>query len=290
MSGNGEIVKNLLRSRLDRLTQSERRVASCLLQDYPVAGLRSITELAQAAQVSTPTVIRFARKLDFDGFSALQEALRHEISAQIKKPLSKLDEIEHQGADAHRLHRFAAATSANLRNTLDRLDLAEFDAAVALLADAERHVYIEGGRITRSLADYLFNHLQIIRPGVTALGRAPSVWPQYLLDMGPSSVLILFDIRRYESDLLKLARLASDRDCRLILFTDQWGSPIGSLADVTFHAMVEAPSSWDSTLALVLIVEALVAEVQASLPDRGRGRIEALESMFTATRLFRDFN
>ena len=197
--------------------------------------------------------------------------------------------MDRNGAGAHRLHRFASAASANLRNTLDRLDTADFDAAAALLADPNRQIFIEGGRITRSLADYLFNHLQIIRCGVTALGRQPSVWPQYLLDIGPELVLVLFDIRRYEFDLLKLARLASERGCQLILFTDQWGSPIGCLADVSFHAMIEAPSSWDSMLALMLILEALIAEVQASLADRARGRIEALESMFTATRLFRDF-
>lgn len=288
MAGKGDIVKTLLRTRLDTLTPSERRVASCLMQDYPVAGLQSITELAQAAEVSTPTVIRLARKLDFEGFSALQEALRIEISAQIKKPLSKLDEIDGEDSGTHRLHRFAAAASANLRNTLDRLDPADFDAAVALLADPDRQIFIEGGRITRSLADYLFNHLQIIRPGVSALGRQPSVWPQYLIDMGPASLLVLFDVRRYESNLLKLARLARERQCRLILFTDQWGSPIGSLADVSFHAMIEAPSSWDSMLAPMLILEALVAEVQASLPDKGRGRIGALEGMFSTTRLFRD--
>ena len=284
----GDIVKTLLRTRLDTLTPSERRVASCLLQDYPVAGLQSITELAQAAEVSTPTVIRLARKLDFDGFSALQEALRAEISAQIKKPLSKLDEVDRDDSGAHRLHRFAAAASANLRNTLDRLDPADFDAAVAPLAGPERRIFIEGGRITRSLADYLFNLLQIIRPGVAALGRQPSIWPQYLIDMGPDAVMVLFDVRRYEADLLRLARLARDRDCRLILFTDQWGSPIGSLADVSFHAMIEAPSSWDSMLAPTLILEALVAEVQAAMPDKARGRIGALESMLSATRLFRE--
>jgi len=286
----GETVKALMQDRMSHLTLSERHLASVLMQDYPIAGLQSITELAAAAQVSTPTVVRMARKLGFDGFTALQEALRAEISAQIKKPMSKLDDIPPEDAAAHKLYRFAAAVFRNLHGTLARIEQADFDRVAEMLADTDRAIFIEGGRITRSNADYLFNHLQIIRPGVTAMGRSPGVWPQYLLDMNAASVLVLFDIRRYESDLLKLARLARDRGCTIVLFTDQWGSPIGSMADVSFHGMVEAPSSWDSTISLMLVIESLIAEVQTRRGDAGRARIEELESMFSATRMFRDFN
>lgn len=286
----GETVKALMQDQMGRLTLSERHLASILMQDYPIAGLQSITELAQAAQVSTPTVVRMARKLGFDGFTALQEALRAEISAQIKKPMSKLDDIPPEDQAAHKLYRFAAAVFRNLHGTLARIDQGDFDRVADMLADPDRAIFIEGGRITRSNADYLFNHLQIIRPGVTAMGRSPGVWPQYLLDMNTASVLVLFDIRRYESDLLKLARLARERGCAIVLFTDQWGSPIGAMADVTFHGLVEAPSSWDSTIALMMVIESLIAEVQTRRGDAGRARIEELESMFSATRMFRDFN
>lgn len=290
MSNSDETVKTLMREQMAHLTLSERHLVSVLMQDYPIAGLQSITELAKAAQVSTPTVVRMARKLGFDGFTAMQEALRGEISDQIKKPMSKLDEISIEDLQAHNLYRFASAVFRNLHSTLDRVDQADFDQAAALLADPARQIFIEGGRITRSNADYLFNHLQIIRSGVTALGRSPSVWPQYLLDMNAASVLVLFDIRRYESDLLKLAKLAKERGCAIVLFTDQWGSPIGQLADHVFNGMVEAPSSWDSTIALMLLIEAMIAEVQTRMADESRARIEELESMFTATRMFRDFN
>jgi DNA-binding MurR/RpiR family transcriptional regulator len=287
---SSDIVKDVMRQHMATLTLAERQVANVLLQDYPVAGLQSITELAGSAQVSTPTVVRLARKLGYEGFSALQDALRREISEQIRKPISKLDKARVDGAEGHVLYRFAETALGNIQGTLARVETETFDAVAALLADTERRIYVEGGRITRSNADYIYNHLQIIRPRVLALGRAPSVWPQYLLDMDETSVLVLFDIRRYESDLLKLARLSKERGCTLVLFTDQWNSPVATIADHVFSAMVEAPSSWDSTLSIMLIAEALIAEVQTRLSDLGRERIEELEGMFTETRLFRDFN
>ncbi len=282
------IVKQMIQTAMEDLTRSERQLADVLLQDYPVAGLQSITKLAQAAGVSTPTVIRMARKLGFEGFPDLQERLRQEVAEQIRKPSSKRDAWV--GTGEHVIDAFAGAVTSNLRHTLDRLDREIFDRAVTLLADVSRPVYLAGGRITRSNADYLFNHLQIIRPNVTHLSHSANVWPQYLLDMGPDAVLILFDIRRYESDLLKLARLARERGVTIVLFTDQWGSPISKVADLTFNALVEVPSSWDSTIAIMVLAEALIAQVQTARWDDSRERIEELESMFSATRLFRNFN
>ncbi|MDP5216529.1 MurR/RpiR family transcriptional regulator [Ruegeria sp. 2205SS24-7] len=287
MTPTTKLVKQQIQEEMEALTPSERQLASILLQDYPMGGLQSITKLANAASVSTPTVIRMARKLGFDGFPALQDALRDEVAAQIKKPIAKRDAwVVDEGAE-HPLTRFAQTAWTNMRHTLDRIDTDMFDAVARLLADTARPLYVVGGRITRSNADYLYNHMQIIRPNVTMLGNSANVWPQYLLDMDETSVLVIFDIRRYEAHLAKLAQIASDRGVTVVLFTDQWGSPIARSARYTFNSLVEAPSSWDSTIALMLIVEALIAEVQDARWEQSKERIEELEAMFSSTRLFR---
>ncbi len=284
---SSKIVKQLLQEHVDDLTRAERQLAHVLLQDYPMAGLQSITRLAEAGGTSTPTVIRMARKLGFDGFPDLQESLREEVAARIKKPVSKHEEWLAEASAEHGLNRFAEAVSANIHHTLERLDTAQFDEVARLLAQTQRHVYVAGGRITRSTADYLFNHLQIIRPNVTQLSSSANVWPQYLLDMDENAILVLFDIRRYEANMLRLANLARERGARIVLFTDQWGSPVGKAAHHVFHALVEVPSAWDSSIAMMLIIEALIAEVQSTRWDESKERIEELEAMFTTSRLFR---
>lgn len=281
------IVKILLEDHMPELTPAERRLAGVLLGDYPVAGLQSITRLAEAGGVSAPTVIRLARKLGFDGFPELQDALRDEASAQFKQPILKREGWPAHRADSPAFRGFAEAVFDNLNRTIDRLDPASFDATAALLANPDKTLFLTGGRITRSNADYLYNHLQIIRPHVTLLSPSANVWPQYLLDMDDRSVLIVFDIRRYERDLARLAALAKGQGAVIVLFTDQWGSPIAHDADHLFHAAVEVPSSWDSTLAINLIAEALIAEIQDRQGDAARRRIERLEDMFAATRIFR---
>lgn len=277
-------VRARILSQEQRLTASEKRVCEVLLSDYPMAGMQSITKLAELSCVSSPTVIRMARKLGYEGFPELQNALRDEVADRIKAPALKRDA---RGGDGHVLHRFADALIGNLTRSLERMDTAMFDEVAGLLADTSRHAYFLGGRITGANAAYFHNHMQIIRTGVTLLDQGPSVWPHYLLDMGERSVLVLFDIRRYEKDLLRLAELAQGRGATIVLFTDQWGSPIAQVARHVFHLQVEAPSNWDSTTAILAVVEALIAEVQAKRWDESQERLEELEAMFSSTRVFR---
>ena len=280
-------VKDRLHDNAAALTPAERQLTSVLMQDYPVGGLQSITKIADAAGVSTPTVIRLARKLGFDGFPELQAAMRDEASAQFKTPIRKREGWGNTKPGSAAFKAFAEAVFDNLSRTIDRMEPGGLDAIATVLADRQRSLFLSGGRITRSSADNFYNHLQIIRPGVTLLSASPNVWPQYILDMNKDSVLILFDIRRYERDLDRLAELAKERGAQIVLFTDQWGSPISRLADHVVNAMIEVPSSWDSTLAINLIVEALIAEVQTRVSESARERIEALEDMFQSTRIFR---
>jgi DNA-binding MurR/RpiR family transcriptional regulator len=280
-------VKDRIEAQATQLTPAERQLAGVLLRDYPMVGLQSITKLAESASISTPTVIRLARKLGFDGFPELQAALRDEASAQIKQPPdpgSARSSTEHLPEG---LARFAEAAFANLNETLRRLAPETFEAVAGALADDSHRIVFLGGRITRSNADNFFNHLQIIRPDVTLLSQSPNVWPQYLLDMGRKSVLVVFDIRRYEPNLCRFSELAKEREATIILFTDQWGSPISKFADHTIRAAVDVPSSWDSSLGLNLVAEALIAEVQARRKDDARERIDTLEKMLRTTRLFR---
>ena len=170
------IVKEIIQDKTADLTPSERRLADVLLRDYPVAGLHSITKFAEAAEVSTPTVIRLARKLGYAGYPELQEALRDEASAQIKQPILKREGWPADRKDSLAFRGFAEAVFDNLSHTIDRLDPKTFDAVAKCLADPKRPIFLSGGRITRSNADYFFNHLQIIRPSASRQTSGPSTF------------------------------------------------------------------------------------------------------------------
>lgn len=284
-----ESIRDQLQGRFDELTRAEKQLTLLLLENYPASGLGSITDLAKRSGVSTPTVARLVQKLGYSGFPQFQKALREEVGAEISSPIEKHDKWAEHAPDGHILNRFADTVTQNVRRTFSRIRTEEFDEICDMLADTERDLHIVGGRISRSLADYLFTHMQVIRPNVTHMTSNSNAWPHYLLDMVEGDLLVIFDVRRYENDLRRLAEMAHERGVKIILFTDQWGSPISKIASYKFNCHIEVPSAWDSSIVTMLLIEAVIAQVQDKNWAQTKERMNTLEDLFDRTRLFRKF-
>ncbi len=283
------VVRELIRDRYETLTQSERKLANSLLENYPAAGLASITIVAATADVSTPTVARMVQKLGFKGFPQFHQALRNELEAIISGPTQRRENWAAEAPASHILNRLADAVMHNLRQTFAHVDAESFNLAAKQMSSSEQQLYIVGGRITRSLAEYAFTHLQAIRPRMTHMTSSSATWPHYVLDMEKNDVLVIFDVRRYETNLLRLAELAASRGVIIILMTDQWVSPVAKVATHTFNCWSEIPSAWDSNVATLMLLEALVAATQEENWPDAQTRFERLDALFDTTRLFRKF-
>ena len=278
-----------LRKALATLTRAERQLATHIIAHYPVAALGSITRLAKAALVSTPTVVRLAQKLGYKGYPDLQNALRGELEAMLVSPLVKHARWAGGVPDTHILNRFAGAVVTNLQSTLGQIDHADFDATAALLADPGRRVFAMGGRITHAMADYFTSLMQVVRSEVTLMSDSSSTWPPALLDMAPGDVLVVFDIRRYENAVLQVAEMAKEQGAEIILITDRWVSPAAAYATYTMCCHIEAPSAWDSNVTVLVLVETLLAAVQDLTWGVTEARMKRLEDLYVRTRLFRRY-
>lgn len=282
-------IEDQLRRAMADLTPTERKLAAHVLDHYPVAALGSITALARAADVSTPTVVRLVQKLGFKGYPDFQQSLRAEVEELLASPLSKHNKWAGAAPEAHILNRFADQVVANLQATLAGIDPTEFDAAAALLADPGRHIYAMGGRITHALADYFATLLKVVRPDVSLLSDMSNTWPPALLDMKPGDVVLIFDIRRYENSVLQVAELAVEQGAEVVLVTDRWISPAATHARHTLAAHVEAPSAWDSTVSVLVLVETLLAAVQDLRWSDTGARLSRMETLYDRVRFFRRF-
>lgn len=277
-----------LRLALPDLTRAERQLAGHVLANYPMAALGSITVLAAAAGVSSPTVVRLVQKLGYKGYPDFQRRLRAQVEAMLVSPLIK--QARAVGApQGHVLTRFAGAVMENLEATLARVDPAQFDAAATLLADPSRRILAMGGRITHAIADYFVSLMKVIRPDVQLMSDMSNAWPPAFLDLRPGDVMVVFDIRRYENAVLQAAEMAREQGAEIVLITDRWVSPAASHATHVLPCHIEAPSAWDSTVTLMVMVEALLAAVQGLSWEVTEPRMKRLEDLYTRTRFFRRY-
>lgn len=276
-----------IKQQFDQFTPAERELANTLIANYPMAGLVTIIELAKSAKISTPTVMRTVKKLGFKGYSDFQITLRDELQQTLSDPIVKHDHWASDVPAEHILGQFANAVTTNLRQSLKQIDHKSFDQVVALLSEKQRDIHIVGGRITHAFADYLQTHLQVIRKNVHMLPTSSGLWPHHLLNVKQGDILIIFDIRRYEADLLELAKLAGEREVKIVLFTDQWLSPITSHATHYFTSRIEAPSGWDSGVVILFTIESLIAALEKVLWADTSSRLKELEDIFDFTGRFK---
>ncbi len=287
MANTISTIEERLRGAIEGMTRAERQLATHLLRHYPVAALGSVTALARAADVSSPTVVRLVQKLGFKGYPDFQSGIRAEVEERLISPLAKHDRWAGGVPDTHILNRFADAVLGNLQATLSQIDHAEFDAAAQLMADPARRVFATGGRITHAMADYFVTHMKVIRPDVSLISEMSNAWPPAMIEMRPGDVLLAFDIRRYENNVLQLVEMASEQGAEVILITDPWVSPAAAHARYRFSAQIEVPSAWDSTVAIQVLIETLMAAVQSLTWEETAQRMKRLEELYARARFFR---
>ena len=269
-----------LKAMIDDLTAAEGKVATALLADYPFAGLSTVTELAKRAQVSTQTIFRLIAKLGFSGYAEFQRALIGEIKEQFHSPVILHEAQAVAATDDNSMAALADASISTIHQTISAIPQAVFDTICDLIGDRKRSVFLIGGRISYTLADFLFRHLRQIRPKVYLVPDYHEDWPEYLMRMSRKDVVIVFDYRRYQAGLETFAeKAARDRCAQVVLFTDKWLSPISRHSTHILPAAVDVGTPWDTSLGPVLLIEAIINKVSDKDWDATRRRIEQWDGL-----------
>ena len=258
-------------------TPAERKVIRVLLANYPVAGLATASRLAQQAEVSDPTVIRLATKLGFSGFIEMQQALLAELEAHMNSALTLLESRKPVIPAEGLYQSYAEATIAALKTSQSDLLPADFNEAAELLVKARKRIFCIGGRFSGFLAGILQRHLVQMRPGTIWVNGSPADLAECVADIGKQDVVVAFDLRRYQQDVVHFCGQAHERGARILLLTDRWKSPIASFATVTLTGPVDTISPFDTMVPTMVQLEALVAAFAARLDRKGRARLEEIE-------------
>jgi DNA-binding MurR/RpiR family transcriptional regulator len=262
---------------LTTLSRAERRVGRALLADYPSAGLASAARLAERAEVSPPTVLRFAQSLGYDGFTDLQVALRAELSARSSGPITRLPDAPPAGGLLDRLVQQARAQNDRAAETLAQLPASALEAAVALLADTSRAVYLHGGRFSHLLAIHLAVHLEQLRPGVRVLRDPGGRDLGAMLELSRTDVIVLFDYDRYQRSAAELASRVHRAGATVLLITDDLACPVAPDAEVVLAASSTVDTTYQSMAAGFLLTELLIPLVMDAIGEPARTRMALWE-------------
>ncbi|TGQ77718.1 MurR/RpiR family transcriptional regulator [Mesorhizobium sp. M8A.F.Ca.ET.207.01.1.1] len=261
------------------LTPSEEKIVRLLLTDYPTSGLGTASSLARRAGVSDPTVVRLVVKLGYEGFPDFQAKLLAEVEARLHSPLLMMETKRQSGSSDSAVLAYLDSVTAALQKATVATPVQTYERAARLLMEAKGEIVLVGGRFSRHIAGMLAGYLAQFRNGVRDLGVLSPQTFDTLADLGRRDVLVVFDYRRYQLDVMAYASQAAALDVRILLFTDQWLSPISDLAEVTIVSPLEVASPYDTLAPAIAQMEALTAQIVSTLGDDARARIERIEKV-----------
>ncbi len=261
------------------LTASERKLSNAILADYPFAGLQTIQELAERTGVSAPSITRFVSKVGYGGYQEFQRQLIGELKESRRSPLD-LKTVESPARAGDFLSDYANRVGHLMQEMSASVSSEQFDAICALVADPSRNIFLLGGRISDSIAAFLSMHLRQIRERVHHLPESSEQWPEYILRMRKQDVVILFDFRRYQPDLARLAEIIREkRKPSIVLITDKWMSPIARDSTHVVGLPIGVGTAWDTVVSAIAFVEALIVKVSEADWTATRERIEAWDAV-----------
>lgn len=263
-----------VKQHLPELRRSERKVADAILASPHAVVQMTLAELADAAGVSQPTIVRFANAIGCDGFHDFRIQLAQSVALGIPATQSVIEAEDDTATTVSKIFDFSITSLDHVRR---HLDLAALDRAVDALASCGNIVFIGLGAsgIVAMDAEQKF-------PLFGVPCSAPTDTHQQFLAAStstPATVFVAISNTGRTVSILDTARVARERGATVIGITGG-PSPLAELSTVAL--LVESLDNTDiytptiSRLAQLVVVDVLATKV---LLRRGESALHDLRTM-----------
>ena len=224
---HGSAILSQIKRSIDSLSPAERRVADHVLA-HPRSTLGDpIADIARAAQVSQPTVIRFCRTLGCVGLSDFKLRLASGLSATV--PLTHT-QVTGEDSMLELGVKVLSNTASAILQVRDQLNRDTLVRAIDLLAGAERIEFYAVGHYGVVADDAQFKFLRFGVPCSSVTEARLQVLSANVLKA--TDVVVIISSSGRIDDLLAVADTARQRGAAVLAITASQ-SPLARKADVT---------------------------------------------------------
>lgn len=209
---------HLIHSFYPSLTRSEKKICDYLFQNQEEFISRPIQDLSASIEVGEATIIRFCKKVGFEGFQDLKLSLEREREEafQTEQPESYVDSVTINFLQV-------------IENTRSLVDAEIMRQAVDLLYQAEHIVFFGVGSSGLAAQEAQASFLRL---GVSAAAYAdPHFQAMQANTLTERDTAVAISLTGSTEDTLFAARAAKNAGSRLIVLTNYIRSPLAQLGD-----------------------------------------------------------
>jgi DNA-binding MurR/RpiR family transcriptional regulator len=241
------------------LPEAMRRIADALMSDPLLGALWGIESMSERAEVSVGTVVRFAKRLGYRGFSEFRDALREACHARSGD--ADLELMEPPTDVYGTLAEVARRDGDNLSRLIKKVDHATLEAATRMLVDAHHRVILGRG-ISHIMG--LIMGFYLTQAGLPCIAAIPSDFSTQVANLGPGDLLVVLSFPPYSREAVDSALFAKESGTPVLAFSDRPDSPLKPYADILIPVPCEdLLFSWSiTTFAALAHAFAIVAASQ----------------------------
>ena len=268
-----------------KMSKGHKAIADYISEHYDQAVFMTAAKLGETLGISESTVVRFAAGIGYDGYPKFQKALESCVQGKLNG-IQKMDAKYGRSSQSEILTSVLSADIEKIQDTIDNLDPAAFESAVATILEAET-IYIMGLRSNEPLAAFLHFYLNMIRGKVFLLNTTSvSETFEQMIHIGPKDCFIGISFPRYSMRTLKAMEFANDRNAKVITITDSVQSPMNLYSSCNLCARSDMVSIVDSLVAPLSVINALVVALCMRSPDRAKESLQLLEDAWNNYQVY----
>ncbi|NQZ33156.1 MAG: SIS domain-containing protein [Oceanospirillaceae bacterium] len=254
MSANN-LIKSINSAR-ESLRKSEQKVADYVLGNPEDVIHMRIVDLAAKANVSEPTVVRFCRALNYDGFQDFKMTLAQDLASNPNFEQFTLDSDD-SVTDFQK--KIFDSMIGNLIHIRDHLESARVEAAIDALASARRIEFYGFGASAAVCSDaqHKFHRLQIS----AAAHSDPHMQIISAVTMNEQDVVVAISQTGRTKDMLHTCKLVRETGATLVTLCPG-NTPLADLASISIPVDVEEDKDL-STLMSSRVLHLVVIDVLA---------------------------
>ncbi|MFY0543589.1 MurR/RpiR family transcriptional regulator [Brevibacillus sp. H7] len=269
---------------MPQMSKSQLKIARYILENTNTVPFFNVAKLAKMAKVSEATVVRFAMFLGYSGFPELQQYMQDSVKQQLTIAERLKMSIQVYGQEEKGVYEIFQDDIANIKSTMEKLDIPSFLKAVELLLHAE-NVYIVANRSAASLGIFLQYYLNMILGNAEMIQSVETI-AEKLYKLNKNDVVIGISFARYSASTINIVSYAKEKGATTIAITDNLLSPLIAHADISLTASSQMPTFIDSFVAPLSLINALITFVGKEKTNEFHGRLEKLDEIWDRFGIF----
>ena len=263
-------LKAMLLDSRDSLPPRLIQVAAFALENPDEMALGTAASVAAQASVQPSTLIRFAKRLGYSGFSDLQGVFRSALRSNWPDYRERLARVQHareSGGPHPLLSGFAESAMVSLERLMAQASEEDIGRAAEILARADV-IYLLGMRRAFPVALYLAYAFGKLGIRAVLADHVAGLAPEQLTEAGKGDALIAISFTPYTPLTVELTDRLADRGVPIIALTDSPFSPLSPRATVTFEIPEADYAGFRSLAATFCVAMALGVATAAKRSDK----------------------